>query len=131
MPDILRTGTAWLTGQLQAHASEPVTYTRGAETIDVRATFGRKLFQLDDGQGGIRMEWTDKDFLIPVASLALGGNFVVPRRGDEVRVDTGLGVEVYAVLAPGGEAPWTYADPFEQIYRIHGKRVATEGAYYA
>lgn len=129
--DILALGVAWLRDQMQAHASQTVTYSRGLDSVTLCATFGRKLFKLDDGEGGIRMEWTDRDFLIPVASLVLAGNPILPQRGDLIRETVGEWVEVYEVLAPGGEAPWTYSDPYHTVYRIHAKRAATEGPYYA
>lgn len=124
--DVMARGMAWLTGQLQAHASQPVVYQRGNAKVALCATFGRKLLKLDDGEGGIRMEWTDRDFLIPAASLVIGGGAVLPKRGDLVRVAAGAEVLVYEVGAPGGEPPWTWSDPFRRMLRIHAKQVGTE-----
>ena len=60
--DLLQWGLAALTVEMTAHASQPIVYARGAQSVDTRATFGSKLLKLDDGQGGLRMEWTDMDF---------------------------------------------------------------------
>lgn len=124
--DVLSRGMAWLTGQMQAHASEPVVYQRGAFRAPMCATLGRKLLKLDDGQGGVRLERTDADFLVPYASLVAGG-FGVPRRGDVVRVRSGGEILTYEVGAPGGEPPWAWSDPFRRLVRVHAKLVDTEG----
>jgi hypothetical protein len=124
--DLMARGASWLSGKLKAHASEPIVYSRGADALALCATFGRKLFQLDDGQGGIVMEWTDRDFLVPAADLDFGAGPVLPERGDRVEVATDEGtVLVYEVLAPGGEPPWRWSDPFRRTLRIHAKHVET------
>jgi hypothetical protein len=124
MPDLLRDGQTWLAGQLYEHVSTEVTYRRGAEEIAVRATVGRTLLKLDDGLGGVRMEWTDRDYLIRPEDLALGGSPAPPQRGDQIREVVGAETLVYEVLAPGGEPPWRWADPHRQMYRIHTKQIA-------
>ncbi len=126
MPDLLREGQAWLANQLHQHVAADVVYRRGAEEVAVRATIGRTLLQLDDGMGGVRMEWTDRDYLIRAADLALGGNQVQPQRGDQIRETVEAQTLVYEVLAPGNEPPWRWADPHRQMYRIHAKQIATE-----
>jgi hypothetical protein len=126
MADLLREGQAWLTDQLHEHVATEVVYRRGAEEAAVRATIGRTLLQLDDGMGGVRMEWTDRDFLVRAADLALGGSPVPPQRGDQIREAAGTQTLMYEVLAPGAEPPWRWADPYRQMYRIHTKQIATE-----
>jgi hypothetical protein len=84
----------------------------------------RTLLKLDDGMGGVRMEWTDRDYLIRVEDLALGGSPAPPQRGDQIREVVGSEMLVYEVLAPGGEPPWRWADPHRQMYRIHTKQIA-------
>jgi hypothetical protein len=126
MPDLLRDGQAWLADQLHEHAATEVVYRHGVEEVTVRATIGRTLLKLDDGIGGVRMEWTDRDYLIRAADLALGGNRVQPQRGDQIREVVGTQTLVYEVLAPGAEPPWRWADPYRQMYRIHTQQIATE-----
>jgi hypothetical protein len=124
--DLMARGSAWLTGKLQSGVSQPVVYHRGNRKIAVCATFGRKLLKLDDGEGGVRMVWTDRDFLIPAASLVIAGSATLPKRGDRIRVIEGGATQVYEVLGPGGEPAWTWSDPFRRMLRIHGKHVGTE-----
>jgi len=126
MPDLLQVGQAWLTDQLNTHVAKEVAYRRGVDETVVRATIGRTLLKLDDGYGGVRMVWTDRDYLIPAADLMLGGNPALPQRGDVVREGAGSQTHVYEVLAPGDEPPWRWADPHRQMLRIHTKLIATE-----
>jgi hypothetical protein len=124
MQDLLHDGQAWLADQLHEHVATEVVYRRGAEEVAVRATIGRTLLKLDDGMGGVRMEWTDRDYLIRAEDLALGGSPAPPQRGDQIREVVGTETLVYEVLAPGNEPPWRWADPHRQMYRIHTKQIA-------
>jgi hypothetical protein len=126
MHDLLQAGQAWLADQLHEHVATEVQYRRGADAVDVRATIGRTLMKLDDGYGGVRMVWTDRDYLIRAEDLVLDGNPVQPQRGDQIREAVGAQTLVYEVLAPGEEPPWRWADPHCQMLRIHTKHVATE-----
>jgi len=126
MPDLLRTGSDWLAEMLKEHASRPVAYRRGAEEVSLQATIGRTLLKLNDGYGGVRMEWTDRDFLIHAADLVLGGNAVLPERGDLIRETQGGKVFVYEVMAPGKEPAWRWSDVFRKVLRVHAKQVGVE-----
>jgi hypothetical protein len=126
MPDLLRTSSDWLAEMLKEHASRSVVYRRGAEAVAVQATIGRTLLKLDDGYGGVRMEWTDRDFLIQSADLVLGGNAVLPERGDVIRETQGGKTFVYEVMAPGKEPAWRWSDVFRKVLRVHAKQVGVE-----
>jgi hypothetical protein len=126
MPDLLRTGSDWLAEMLKEHASRPIAYRRGAEEVTLQATIGRTLLKLDDGYGGVRMEWTDRDFLIHAADLVLSGNAVLPERGDVIRETQGGKVFVYEVMAPGKEPAWRWSDVFRKVLRVHAKQVGVE-----
>jgi hypothetical protein len=126
MPDLLQTGSDWLADRLKEHASRPVIYRRGVQQVAVQATVGRTLLKLDDGYGGVRMEWTDRDFLIHAADLVLGGSPTLPERGDVIRETQGAKTFIYEVMAPGKESPWRWSDVFRKVLRIHTKQVGTE-----
>ena len=126
--DVIERGLDWLTTKLNAFAAQQVSYRRGSAELAVCATFGRTLLKLDDGYGGIRMEWTDRDFLIPAAKLILSGSATLPQRGDVIRETRSGTTFVYEVLAPGSEPAWKWADPFRKMIRIHTKQVGTEVA---
>jgi hypothetical protein len=124
--DLLQTGQEWLADQLKEHASRQVVYQRGATELVVQATIGRTLMKLDDGYGGIRMEWTDRDFLIQAADLLIGAAVVTPERGDRVRETVGVNTSVFEVMAYGDEPPWRFSDPFGKLLRIHTKFIGIE-----
>jgi hypothetical protein len=124
--DLLQYGQEWLADQLKQHASRQFVYRRGALQTSVQATIGRTLLKLDDAYGGVRMEWTDRDFLIHASDLVLGGSVVTPERGDQIRESAGVNTAVYEVMAYGGEPPWRYSDPFGTVLRIHTKFIGVE-----
>jgi hypothetical protein len=116
---MLQTGMAWLDGMRQAHLSRPVTYARGGDSVELAATVGRTVFEIDDGYSGIE-KWESRDYLVAAAELVLGGQTVAPQRGDRI-TDAG---QVYEVLAPGKEDVYRPADPYGVTLRVHTKRVA-------
>ena len=126
MTDLLESGQNWLAGKLKTHASREVVYLRGASHIAVSATIGRTLLKLDDGYGGIRMEWTDRDFLIQAAEIDFGGGPVSPERGDCIQDTVGSIVSTYEVTAYGGEPPFRPSEPFGIVLRIHTKCIEQE-----
>lgn len=121
--NLLRTGLAWLTGQLNGFASEAVIYVdQEGNRIACRATLGNKLLKIDDMMGGWRIEWTDMDFLIPAASLVDPfGETIVPTRGDQVLLTIGDEEQTFEVAPYGSDPPWRWADPHQSMMRIHTK----------
>ena len=123
MVDLLQTGSDWLSGQLQQHASRPVTYQRGVDTVLLNATIGRTLFELT-GDEGIVERIESRDFLFPTVDLVLAGDTTLPERGDQISETDAGGTFTYEVMAPGNEPPWRYADPYRRTIRIHTKLIA-------
>lgn len=123
MADLLRTGQQWLASKLKSHGSSTVIYVRGENQVSVLATIGRTLMKLDDGYGGIRMQWTDRDFLIDPSDLIISGSVITPERGDTILETVGTKVYTYEVNAPGGEPAWRWSDPHRSLYRIHTKEI--------
>lgn len=126
MADMLRAGQEWLANQLKAHASSTVVYVRGANQASVSATIGRTLLKLEDGYGGVHMQWTDRDFLIAPTELILAGLPILPERGDIIRETKNGTIYLYEVMAPGSEPPWRWSDPHRQLLRIHTKQIGIE-----
>jgi hypothetical protein len=84
--------------------------------VEVAATIGRTKAEADDGHV-VRVEFTDRDFLILAADLVLNGQLSEPARGDLIRE----GPREFEVL------DWRYSDPYRQTLRITTKHVgATE-----
>lgn len=126
MADMLNTGLDWLADKLKAHVSRSVTYKRGVDEVTVSATIGRTLLKLQDDYGGIRMVWTDRDFLIQAADMVLAAVTVLPERGDKIVEVVGSNNVTFEVMAPGGEPHWRWSDPYHKLLRIHTKRIKTE-----
>jgi hypothetical protein len=120
---------AWLASMLQAHASHPVIYRRGNDEIALCATFDRTLLKLTDELGGVKVERTDRDFIIPVASLVIDGTPILPKRDDEIIHDDGVNVHTFKALPYGPDEPqWTWHGMHRKMVRVRTKRISTEPA---
>jgi len=125
MADLLEQASDWLNGQRVAHLSKPVTYRRGDYSLEVAATVGRTVFEIDDGYGAIE-RFESRDFLIAAAELAVNGQPFEPSSGDLIAETVGQATFVYEVLAPGKEPCWRYSGPYRRTLRIHTKQVTCE-----
>jgi len=123
--DLLELGAAWLEDQRTRHLSRTVTYLRGNDSVNVAATIGRTEFEQAD-EYGIVHRTESRDFLVLAVDLVLAGKAELPRAGDRIREAAGEQVFVYEVMAPGGEPPWRYSDPYRRTLRIHTKFVGME-----
>jgi len=102
-----------------------VTYERGADNVDLAATIGRTIFEVDNGHGVLeRIE--SRDYLALATDLVLVGLPVLPKRGDRIRETQGTVTYVYEVMAPGKEPEWRWSDPYRKTLRIHTKQIDTE-----
>ncbi len=124
--DLLKIGLATLTAKLSQSASQNIVYMRGTDYVETVATLGSKLLKLDDGEGGVRMQWTDMDFLIPAEGFEFDGEPIVPQRGDRVRLLAGEAIEEFEVMPFGGDAPWRWSDPHQSMFRVHTKHIGDE-----
>jgi hypothetical protein len=123
--DLLRQGAAWLDGQRHTRLTQTMRYLRGADFVELAATIGRTEFEQADEYGVLhRIE--ARDYIIRAADLVLGGETVLPKAGDQIRETEGAVTHIYEVMAPGGEPPWRYSDPYRVALRIHTKHVKTE-----
>lgn len=124
MADMLAEGLGTLNEWLDDFASKEITYKRGVNSATLIATIGSSLLRQDLIEGQAAVVRTDRDFLISVERLKLGGSAIVPRDGDRV-VEIVDGVaRTYEVQPPfDGEPSWRYADPHRKRYRIHAKAV--------
>lgn len=111
----------WLPAAVQTAAGVTVTYARGVEQVTLTAVVGRTAFASNE-QGAARVEFGDRDYLIAVADLVIGGRAVEPADGDTVTDADG---QRFEVKRPGtGEPAWRYSDPQRTTYRLHTKRTA-------
>jgi hypothetical protein len=125
MADLLEQAASWLDGMRQAHLSRPVLYCRDDECVEVQATIGKTVFEVETGYGVVeRIE--SRDFLIAADLLVLDYDLTMPRRGDRIKETVGEQTFVYEVMAPGNEDCWRYSDPFRRTLRVHTKFVGQE-----
>lgn len=129
MSDLLQRGLAWLDDQRHAHLTQTVLYVRVTErasyVVALLATIGKTEFEQAD-EFGVVHRLQSRDFLIRAADLVLNGELTLPKAGDRIRETVGAQTFVYEVLAPGGEPPWRYSDPYRKTLRVHTKHVSTE-----
>ncbi|MBP7747009.1 MAG: hypothetical protein KA383_12840 [Phycisphaerae bacterium] len=125
MADLLEQGAAWLEDQRTRHMSRTVAYLRGGDSADLPATIGRTEFEQADEYGVIHRT-ESRDFLVSAAQLVLGGKVVLPQAGDRIRETDGEQIFLYEVMAPGGEPPWRYSDPYRRTLRVHTKFIGME-----
>jgi len=123
MSNMLADGVAWLAGQLADNAARSVVYVRGNQRLELSATIGRTEFQIED-MGGVRVEYSDRDFIVPASAFTLDGEVTEPARGDKIEDPSGPNgtLETFEVMGPGNERPFRY-DSTGQLLRIHTKKV--------
>jgi hypothetical protein len=121
--DLLEQASVWLGEQRTAHLSRPVLYCRADDSVEVAATVGRTVFEIDDGSGAVE-RFESRDFLIGSSALPVDE----PRPGDKVKEAAGGKLVVYEVMAPGKEPCWRWSDPFRRTVRVHTKQIDEEDA---
>jgi len=123
--DLLAKGAAWLENQRHQHLTRTITYVRAAESVEISATIGRTEFEQADEYGAVRRTEA-RDYLVRTADLVIAGEQVLPKAGDRIRESDASVTFIYEVMAPGGEPPWRYSDPYRQTLRIHTKYIGSE-----
>jgi hypothetical protein len=127
LADLLEGASAWLDAQRLKFMSRTVTYARGKDSVDVRATIGKSVFEVESGYAVLeRVE--SRDYLVPAADLVLVGAVTLPLKGDRIKETDGGKVFVYEVMAPGSEPQFQFSDPYRKTLRIHTKFIGTEDA---
>ena len=125
MADLLQQGAAWLEAMRHRHASRPVVYQRGAESLALNATVGRSVFQVVAADGVVE-QVERRDYLVRAADLVLGGAATEPQVGDRIRETVGGNVHVYEVMGAGQEKHFRKSDSDGLTLRIHTAHVDTE-----
>lgn len=125
--NLFEIGASILTAKLIKHGSIDAVYARGYEFVNVKAILGSKLLRVDDGMGGLRIQWTDMDVLITKSDLAFLDVLDPPNpdRGDYFFLTIPYAdQQTFEVFPIGSEPAWRWADPFQNLYRIHLKYIS-------
>jgi len=109
----------------KSHLARTVTYVHGSDSVELAATIGKTTFPIEDGAGAA-MTYESRDYIVSAPDLVLGGERVLPERGDRIRDEVAGAVQVYEVMAPGREQHYRLPGPDQSILRIHTKLVGTE-----
>ena len=121
---LLARGQAMLNRVLSTGESVTIAYTRAGLSATLTTVWvGRTLFAGQSSASAARVEWGERDYLIPVASLALGGLFVTPQKNDRITESINGNAVIFELQTPTGEPCWRYSDQARTLYRVHCKRV--------
>jgi hypothetical protein len=112
-----------LTERFQEKANVTIVYHRGSSSVTLTDVWpNMTLFKILE-RDNQRMEWSDRDYIIPVASLILNGSLTVPQKDDWIEETFPEGVRQFNVSAPDTEPVWRYDDIQRTVFRVHTKRV--------
>ena len=115
MSDQLQTAADRLNARLKAHASQTITYTRGAHSVQLSATISEQQYSEADAQGfSVAIQATD--FLCDADDLVLNGSTVMPTTGDLITAADG---RTFVVTPAGGEQEYRLV---RGRLRIHTKQ---------
>jgi len=124
MADLLRSGAAWLAGQLAQSAGTTCAYKRGANTSQFVASIGRSVFEAQNSSGVVEA-WESRDYIVSVSALPYGE----PQRGDIILEELDGVSTLYEVSTPRGVPLFHYADAFRSMVRIHTKQIDRDATF--
>jgi len=123
MRDMIEWGSEFVNDQLAEHASQMVTYRRGEEAVDVRATVTRTEFEVE--RGTVVETYTATSFSFPAEDLVLSTGETEPARGDQVWWLRGKSTIVFELMEQhGGGQAWE-KDEFRNRWTVHCKETET------
>jgi hypothetical protein len=105
------------------------TFRRGEESIDLTGKawpdFSRGSSKVD---GAVRIEFSEVDYLIPVADLVLAGKALIPQLGDTISDQFGAFVVTFSIQDPYTDEPAVrYSGVTRSLWRVHCKYKAKAG----
>jgi len=113
--DILSRATDMLNRVRGESISVAITYHRGDDTIEMRATRGRTPYERSD-EGGFTVQAATMDFIVLVSDMEIDGAAIRPRVGDTIEITPGG--SIYQVVDIGGIGCYQ-AIALDTCYRIH------------
>lgn len=123
--NVFQIGQEFLNQQFTDKASVIILYHRGMLFVPIRCWVGRTAFKIQD-EKGLRIEWSERDYLIPVELLVLNGVKSVPLEADWIEevFPEPQGANQYILTAPNDEPIWRFSDVQHTLYRVHCKRTS-------
>lgn len=127
---LLERGEAALNARQQSAGATAATllYQRkvGGDPVNLTGLMWRgqtPVFRHPLQEGG-QVVFSERDYLVPVADLAIGGVPFEPVRGDRIIEVLGTVTTVFEVLPPFGDDVARHSDPGRTRWRIHTKEVS-------
>lgn len=105
-----------------AHASETVTYRRGVLSVELSASPVPDIYEANR-EGGATVQAQRMDWIIPAASLILGGSVVEPQAGDRIEWINGETTETYELQPVDAEEAASRLDANKTQYLAHSRLV--------
>ena len=106
-----------------AHASETVTYRRGALSVELSASPVPDTYEAIR-EGGATVQAQRMDWIIPAASLILGGSLVEPQEGDLIEWAIGETTETYELQPVDSEEAVARLDAAKTQWIAHSRLTA-------
>jgi hypothetical protein len=123
MSNLLDRGMAALIRRQKQGGGRSVIYTRSGQTpITITAWLGVDDATRVTEDPAASLAWNERDYLIAVADLVIGGSLSVPAKGDTL-TETIDGIPVtWGLSTSTSEHAWRYSDQTRQVFRVHCKR---------
>ena len=121
MSNMLASASTLLGKVMQSHMAVDVVYSRGVDSVAVKATRGQSTFDQVDREG-VSHQIESLDYLIPPASLILDSITVLPIAGDRLVETVDGKIRTYAVMDQTGRQPFSVESNGAWL-RIHTRLV--------
>jgi hypothetical protein len=121
MSVLLDRGMSMLLRAAPKAAGGKIMYSRGSDCIWLYAIWGRNEIGMDTGDGSVRVEHSDRDFIIDAGRLVLGGQLTTPQKGDRIKVGEN---DIFEVLPLDGVRCYRQSDPQGRMIRVYVKKVS-------
>ncbi len=125
--DMFTAGQAMIAAAIEDNFARTVTYQTATQSIPVSATpMGGELLRLSDDYGGVRIQRTERSYLIIAAALTTAG--VQPEAGHKI-IDAGDpdGISrTWELRQPSESDPaWTWVGSARMIIKARVQQVAS------
>lgn len=123
MSNLFASFKGWFAGELKKAAGVSIVYSRsGQSSLSISAAAGKSEFPSEQFDA-VRVERSDRDYLIAAADLTYGEPLLNDRI-TEIIDGVSRTYEVRLPIESVSDKPWRWADPQHSIYRIHCKRIS-------
>lgn len=124
MSNRFKQGMDRLIARMGTFAQTTIVYHRGDSSVIITdAWIGRTAYRISDQLNGSRLEFSERDYLIPVVSLVIDSQTVVPEENDWIEIsypDPNESAQ-WELMSVNDEKAWRYSDQTEKLFRVHTK----------